>query len=289
MYGLPSDGQGYIFAYNKTRFDEAGVEYPTDDWTWDDLVAAAQSLTNADDDKWGVTAPGLGTLARGNFVYAAGGEFTTPDLKETKLDSEGTVAAYKWAWDLIYTHKVAAPPNPSQTVHPFLSGQTAMFFDGVWLIADLATITDFEWDIAMFPKHPQTGKRTTSLESDGWWAFATTKNPDLAWNLISYMASQEGQDQFGKLNFIVPPSIPASAEAWYAETPPENRPKALQNVVEDSRKVHMTYYEVQIIRDAYEPVLDRAFSNGEPIDTVIVEAAEVMNQELQRAWERFGA
>jgi multiple sugar transport system substrate-binding protein len=289
IYGLPSDGQGFIFAYNKTRFDEAGIDYPTDDWTWDDLVEAAAALTNPEADQWGVAAPGLGTLLRGNFVYAAGGEFTTPDLREMTLDNEATASAYKWVWDLIYTHQVAAPPNPSQQVNPFMSGQTAMYFDGVWWIADLATITDFEWDLAMFPKHPQTGKRTTSLESDGWWAFKASRNPDLAWSLVSYLGNAAGQAKFAELNYVIPPCIAEAAEAWYNQTPPENRPKALQNVVEDSRKVHMTYYEVQIIAGVFNPILDRAFFDGEPLDQVIVEAQEAANQELQRAWERFEA
>jgi multiple sugar transport system substrate-binding protein len=289
MYGLPSDAQGFIFAYNKTRFDEAGVAYPTDDWTWDDLVEAAVALTNADADQWGVAAPGLGTLLRGNFIYAAGGEFITPDFTEMTLDAEATVAAYQWVWDLIYTHNAAARPNPSQQVNPFMSGQTAMYFDGVWWIADLASITDFEWDLAMFPKHPQTGMRTTSLESDGWWAFAASQNPDLAWNLVAYLGNAEGQAKFAELNYVIPPAIPAAGEAWYELTPPENRGKALQNLVEDSRKVHMTYFEVQIIAGIFNPILDRAFFDGEPLEGVIVEAQEAANQELQRAWERFEA
>jgi len=70
MYGIPADGQGFIFAYNKTRFDEVKVDYPTVDWTWDDLVTAAQKLTSADEDKWGVVSPVLYSLLRGNFVYA---------------------------------------------------------------------------------------------------------------------------------------------------------------------------------------------------------------------------
>jgi len=289
MYGLPSDGQGFIFAYNKTRFDEAGVEYPTTDWTWDDLVTAAQKLTDEANNKWGVQAPALGTLLRGDFVYAAGGEFITPDYKHMTLDNEATVSAYKWAWDLIYTHKVAAAPNPSLQVNPFMAGQTAMYFDGVWWIADLATITDFEWDITMFPKNPNTGKRTTSLESDGWWAFKATKSPDLAWSLTSFLANKDGQAKFADLNYVIPPCIPAAAESWYAETPPEHRSLALQNVVDDSRKVHMTYYEVQIIAEAFNPVIDRAFSNGEDITAIMAEAQEVADQELQRAWERFSA
>lgn len=289
MYGLPSDGQGFIFAYNKTLFDAANVPYPTDDWTWDDLVEAAMALTNEDADQWGVAAPGLGTLLRGNFVYAAGGNFTTPDLREMTLDSEATTEAYKWVWDLIYTHKVAARPNPSQQVNPFMSGQTAMYFDGVWWVSDLATITDFEWDLAMFPKHPQTGQRTTSLESDGWWAFSASKNPDLAWSLVSYLGSSEGQARFAELDYVIPPCIPEAGEAWYNKTPPEHRAKALQNLVEDSRKVHMTYYEVQIIAQVFNPILDRAFADGEPLEVAIVEAQQAANEELQRAWERFEA
>jgi len=35
--------------YNKDVFDANGVEYPTDDWTWEDLVAAAEKLTIKND------------------------------------------------------------------------------------------------------------------------------------------------------------------------------------------------------------------------------------------------
>jgi len=289
MYGLPSDGQGHIFAYNKKMFDDAKVDYPTADWTWDDVVTAGQKLTDADNNKWGVAAPDLGTLLRGNFVYAAGGEFITPDFKHMTLDKEETVAAYKWAWDLIYTHKVAAPPNPSQQVNPFMAGQTGMYFAGVWWISDFATVTDFEWDIQEFPKNPTTGKRTTSLESDGWWAFKASKQPDLAWSLTSFLGNKDGQSRFAELNYVIPPCIPDAAKSWYDQTPPEHRTLALQNVVDDSRKVHMTYYEVQIIADAFNPVIDKAFSNGDDIEAVMKEAQDVADQELQRAWERFSA
>ncbi len=289
MYGLPSDGQGFIFVYNKTLFDAAKVDYPTADWTWDDLVTAAQKLTNADEDKWGVISPVLYALERGNFVYAAGGEFITPDYKHMTLDKEETVSAYKWAWDLIYTQKVSAAPNPSQQVNPFLAGQAAMAFDGVWWIADLTAITDFEWDIAMFPKHPQTGKRTTTLESDGWWVFKSSKNPDLAWSLASFLASKDGEAKFAAQNYVIPPSIPDAAKAWYDQTPPEHRSLALQNVTEDSRKIMMTYFDVNIIADAWGPVVERAFFNGEDITSIMSEAQTVADQELQRAWERFSA
>ena len=52
-YGLPADAQAQVFAYNKKMFDAAGVAYPTDDWTWDDLREAAIKLTDPAKEQFG--------------------------------------------------------------------------------------------------------------------------------------------------------------------------------------------------------------------------------------------
>ena len=67
MYGIPADAQGFIFAYNKKLSNGTGVTYPTDDWTWDDLLAAAKAITKPDANQWGVYAPRLDVLWSGNF------------------------------------------------------------------------------------------------------------------------------------------------------------------------------------------------------------------------------
>ena len=176
VYGLPGDAQGYIFVYNKTLFDAAGQAYPTADWTWDDVVTAAQNLTKADEDRWGCYAPSFGSMCvEGEFVYSTGGNIISSDYKKSALDSPETMSAFKWAWDLIYTHKVAPQPVPSEPANPFASGRVAMAWEGVWALADFANITDFEWDMALHPKNPTTGKRTMMLQSDGWWMFKGTE------------------------------------------------------------------------------------------------------------------
>jgi multiple sugar transport system substrate-binding protein len=45
VYGFPHDIGLEVLYYNKDIFDEAGVEYPNENWTWDDLMAAAETLT----------------------------------------------------------------------------------------------------------------------------------------------------------------------------------------------------------------------------------------------------
>jgi multiple sugar transport system substrate-binding protein len=48
IYGFPRDIEAHALYYNKALFDAAGVQYPTDNWTWDDLIAASQKLVKKD-------------------------------------------------------------------------------------------------------------------------------------------------------------------------------------------------------------------------------------------------
>src|SRR5688572_23521868 len=42
---LPQNISSLVVYYNKSLFDQSGVPYPSDRWTWDDFLAAAQALT----------------------------------------------------------------------------------------------------------------------------------------------------------------------------------------------------------------------------------------------------
>ncbi len=44
LYGIPMSTQTVCVIYNKTLFDEAGVEYPADDWTWEDYDRIVREL-----------------------------------------------------------------------------------------------------------------------------------------------------------------------------------------------------------------------------------------------------
>lgn len=289
MYGLPSDAQSQIIAYNKNMFDEAGVAYPTDDWTWDDLVTMGKAITKSDENKWGMQVIAPEIMTKGNFLFSANGANHTPDYKQSMIDAPESVSAWKWNWDLVYTHQIAPPPGAQAQTNPFMSGQVAMVVDGVWWISDFANITDFEWDVALFPKHPQTGKRTTSLESDGWWVFKATQEPDLSWSLLQYLANEAGQTRFGDMGYVIPSCFPEIGKKWYSQKPPENRLKVLDNIVQESHKVDYTYFEYFTCWAAYGPALQAAFADGTDIVAACTEAAAIHNEELAAAWERFQA
>lgn len=289
MYGLPSDAQSHIIAYNKSMFDEAGVPYPTDDWTWDDLVEMGKAITKPDENKWGMQVINPAIITKGNFLFSADGANHSPDYRTSLIDSPESLETWKWNWDLVYTHQIAPPPGAQAQTNPFMSGQVAMVVDGVWWIADFANIAEFEWDVALFPKHPRTGRRSTSLESDGWWIFKVTQQPDLSWSLLQYLANEAGQARFGELNYVIPSCFPEIGEEWYSRTPPENRLKVLDNIVEESHKVDFTYFDFFTCYDAYSPPIAAAFADGTDIEAACREAAAIHNEELAAAWERFQA
>ena len=44
IYGVPKDKDNILLVYNKEMFDQAGLEYPNDNWTWDDMESASQAI-----------------------------------------------------------------------------------------------------------------------------------------------------------------------------------------------------------------------------------------------------
>ena len=51
LYGLPSGTQTMVMYYNKDIFDEKGVEYPKEGWTWDEFLETAEKLTYEENGK----------------------------------------------------------------------------------------------------------------------------------------------------------------------------------------------------------------------------------------------
>jgi multiple sugar transport system substrate-binding protein len=57
LYAVPESFSTCLMFYNKALFDQAGVAYPTNDWTWADAQAAAEKIRALGDDTWGYYQP----------------------------------------------------------------------------------------------------------------------------------------------------------------------------------------------------------------------------------------
>ncbi|MCM1426822.1 MAG: extracellular solute-binding protein, partial [Eubacterium sp.] len=118
LYCLPKDLSTFAFAYNKTLFDEAGVEYPDPEnpYTWEEFLEVCGKLTIDKDgdgeiDQWGC-ANAL-QWALDAFIYTNGGHFLNDDYTQVVIDGQTEfVDAFQYFADL--TCKYGVTPTVEQ-------------------------------------------------------------------------------------------------------------------------------------------------------------------------------
>ena len=111
-YGIPKDFNTLGMFYNKDLFDKAGLEYPTDDWTWDNLKESAAKLTDLSDTNKPVygfcTPPDPGRFPV--FVFQNGGTVMNADYSNTTLDSDAAAKAAEY-YTSFRAEKIGAIPS----------------------------------------------------------------------------------------------------------------------------------------------------------------------------------
>jgi ABC-type glycerol-3-phosphate transport system substrate-binding protein len=99
--------------YNKDLFDQYGVPYPEDGWTWDGFFEKALLLTNPSDGVYGYASLGeangplLGGFDALEFIYQHGGTIVDDlnDPTDVRFDDPLTIEALDWYARLIHEHE----------------------------------------------------------------------------------------------------------------------------------------------------------------------------------------
>ncbi len=95
------------------------------------------------------------------------------------------------------------------------SEKVAMITGGSWKLPQALEEVTFNWDVVQLPRHPETGRSRSIVHAVGYVASARTENPDLAANLILYLASDEGQMFFAEGGGVAPANpSPAIQQMW---------------------------------------------------------------------------
>ena len=92
IYGIPKDYDTIGLWYNKTMFDEAGIDYPDETWTWDTMAEAAKKLTKEDGSQYGFASPAsYNQDGYYNLIYSMGGSVLSEDKAKSCWDSPETI------------------------------------------------------------------------------------------------------------------------------------------------------------------------------------------------------
>jgi multiple sugar transport system substrate-binding protein len=185
-YGLPWIAQPVVLYFNRALFDEAGLEHPTLDWTWDDLKENAAALTQDTDgdganDQWGFTMNGWPPIQM--FIWQAGGEVISEDLSSSPIDSPEAIAGAQFYADMVYNDEHTPPEaviSEQGFGEMFKAGRIAMFMGGA--ADDLDRVEGLDVGVVAVPSGP--ANRQTFAWTASTAISAQTENPDLAYQAL---------------------------------------------------------------------------------------------------------
>lgn len=230
-YGVPKDKDCVILVYNKEIFDNAGVAYPDDSWTWADLEEAAQKLTDKEKGIYGFNAYNNSQESWGNLLYQNGGSIIDEAKNVSGLDNAKSIEAM----DFFVKLQQYSPSQEMQAevdyISMFATGTVAMQFQGNW---QLNNYTDNEimkdkFAIAPLPAGPE-GVKATQSNGIALSIPKNCKNMDAAKKFVAYASSEQGMK-----DAVNGPAIPA-----------------FNGVEEDWSKAHEAEYDTKVILDGLD-------------------------------------
>lgn len=232
IYALPQKGNTVLSFYNKTLYDQAGVDYPSNGWTWSDYVATSKALTDLDSNQWGTWI-----FPWHVAVWENGGDIITEDGQTCILDQPEAYEAIQWVADLALVEGIGPKVEEQSmfgTMNPFLSGKVGNYIEGEQYVGQFVqNVKEFDWAAAWVPKGKELFSEGTATM---FCMYQNTANIDGAWDFLKFlcgdMQAYEALNSAGKLGI---PPLKAALEALFLNTEP--RPDVKQ-VLADMSKVN---------------------------------------------------
>ena len=203
-YGIPKDFNTLGLVYNKDLFKAANVAEPTNDWTWNDLSAAAKKLTSGSVVGLSLPADAARFMP---FLWQAGGDLNNIN------NAAGQAAAdfYTGFEAKDNVSKLPSELGMGWAGEAFEKGKAAMVFEGGWLPADLNNnFKSVNYGVVQLPKG--SAGKANLIFTVSYSVSAKTKNPDAAWALTNYLTGKDNQSKVLKAGFALPTRTALSSE-----------------------------------------------------------------------------
>ncbi len=230
VYGFPRDIEVNVLYYNKDLFDKAGVAYPTDTWTWKDLLAAAEKLT-VKDASGNVTQYALAMENNNKYdkwVNQNGGAILDDYVNPSKcmLADPKSVEAVKFFADMMANGNAMRDADLNQAggdASVFPAGQAAMIIQNTSRVSAFNT-AGLKYDVVPVPI-PEGGKRFNSAGGAAWVMSAKSDNKDAAWTFIEWLQSTNGGEKIYTERGEIFPALQsvANSPAFMTDQPPANK------------------------------------------------------------------
>ncbi len=227
QYGLPETFSTVLMYYNLDLFDQAGVEYPTTEWTWDDARVAAEAIGALGDDIWGLYQPTQFWEFYKKAAQNGECEFFNADQTESTLNSPACVETLEMMVGLINdgiipTQEQLSGVSDSELFH---DGKIGMWVTGIWMFGAMAD-AEMNWDVQL---EPMINQHAHHFFSNGVVVSADT---DVAEAAVKWAEFLTASRTAAEVRVASSWELPALDQPEYFETylaqPPENREAVFQ-------------------------------------------------------------
>jgi multiple sugar transport system substrate-binding protein len=220
---LPESFSTVLLFYNADLFDQAGIEYPTAEWTWADATAAAESIRALGDDVWGVFSPVQFWEFYKKAAQNGDCHFFNEDMTESTINSEACVETLSTMVDFINSGLMpsAAQLSGVSDSELFLSGKLGMIVTGIWMFGAFAD-APFNWDVQI---EPAINQHAHHFFANGVAVSATTDKAEAAAKWAEFLTASETAANVRVENGWELPALdqPEYFSAYLEQTPPANR------------------------------------------------------------------
>jgi len=240
IYGMPKDLGPFSFGYNKTLFEERGVEPPDPDvpLDWDEFLDRCARLTGdragtGTTDTWG-TSVNIGAEIH-SYLWSNGADWLDEDLRTVTVDTPEFIEALQYVVDLREVHGVTPSINDTEGLDGYqrwLRGQIGFFPVAPWDLTLYRTL-DFEFDLCPYPAG-STGTPATFIGSLGIGVSASSATPDRAAELAMFLACDPDAQAIIVGEGQTIPNTRTHAAEWVQDTSvePQNKQEYI-DIVED--------------------------------------------------------
>lgn len=293
--GMPWDGNVILIFYNKDMFDQAGIPYPEDGWTWNDFREISKRLTRDVDgdgrtDQFGnnLSFAFLPTLP---LIWSFGADVLNADRTAFALDSPEGREALQFQYDMKYIdHSIAWTGELEGFMDEvmLLTGRVGMVMAGSYMMLTLGTVKDgMRWGLAHLPRGPR-GDRYTRMTWDGISINrdTSTAKKEASWTFIKFLLSEESQAMIARSGRAMPVRREYVLKYYCRDDTPVREEVALE-ATEYGRLTPITpkYLELRQIITRGMDILN--YNTGTVDDALALMKPEI-NAALRREIDRWG-
>jgi multiple sugar transport system substrate-binding protein len=300
QYRFPANAASQVLFFNKKKFDEAGVPYPTDNMTWPELIELLKPLTVKREGGLGYEQFGL--LILRNFIrdipLQFGGRFFNEDRTRCTIDEPKFIDGMKLYRALMTEHELIPTPEAAGTLTSagawgageitwFRAQRSAALWGSRWMLVTFRQSPELHKHLGVVTLPRIEGGVPASYSGTrGPGINVNSKNREAALKFLSYL----GSDEYAKIIAMSADALPPNAEygsdpdnLLNPEYPEENYQEAFIKSMEYAEPIELSpFVNPKFVWRVWEETLDYISNGLKTPEEACREAAKRINDEMDR-------